>query len=267
MRRGLVRRSRLVAAWAAIGVLGAALPLGAQGFPRGRVDVVAQGQHVSHALGDWRSLALRVLAQPSVRDTWFLEALWQQAFTDAGMYASVGERHAFGSRWTTYLSAGSGTGKFVLPDVRADAQVAFTWGPGRRLITTVGGTAIDAKRGYSDVAGMASLTMYLGPAAVLEAGGRATRSSPGDVRSTRAFGALTLGREGTAYVVIRGSAGGEGYQLVGLTTAIRRFRSDECAISWRQWVGGSGGLFAQGEYYANDVYTRSGVSVGVFASW
>ena len=255
------------ALWAAAGLVFGGGPLGAQTGATGRLDVVAQAQHVTGGLGDWRGLASRVVLRPSVRDTWYGEALWQRAFTDEGVYASVGERHALGTRWATYLAVGSGTGEFVLPDLRMDAQLALAWGPGARLVTTVGATAINAKRGYSDLAGVVSLAAYLAPAAVLEIGERLTTSSPGNVRSDRAFGALTLGREGAAYVVIRGSTGGEGYQLIGPATAIRKFQSREAAASWRQWLGPHGGLLVQGEHYTNDLYTRSGVSVGVFIDW
>ena len=267
MRRFLAGAGQSLGMCVAMGLSFGCRAIGAQAGSGGKVDLVAQAQHVTGGLGDWRSLAARVVLRPSLRDTWYGEALWQRAFTDEGVYASIGEKHALGSRWTSFVSMGGGTGDFVLPDLRADAQLGFKWGPGQRLITTVGATAIDAKRGYSDVAGMGSLTVYLAPAAVLEVGERFTRSSPGSVRSARTDGALTLGRQGIAYVVIRGSSGGEGYQLVGPTTAIRKFSSREGAVSLRQWLGRRGGVLVQGEHYANDLYTRSGVSVGGFVYW
>jgi YaiO family outer membrane protein len=250
-----------------IGLLLGISTLGAQTGTSGRLDVVAQAQHVTGGLGDWRGFASRVLVRPTVRDTWYGEALWQRAFSDDGVYASVGERHTLGAHWTTYLALGSGTGEFVLPDLRADAQLSHAWGPSERVVTTVGGTVINAKRGYSDRAGMASVTAYVTSIAVVEIGERLTTSSPGGIQSARTFGAMTLGREGAVYVVIRGSSGGEGYQLIGPATAIRKFTSREVAASWRQWFGPHGGLLVQGEHYSNDLYTRSGVSVGVFIDW
>jgi len=241
--------------------------LGAQSLTAGRWDVVAQAQQVTGGLGDWRGVTSRLVLRPSVRDTWYAEGLWQRAFHDDGVYASVGERHALGTRWTTYLSLGSGTGEFVLPDLRADAQLGFTWGPGHRLVTTLGTTVVDAKRGYSDVAGLVSVAAYLAPSAVAEVGERITRSSPGGVQSARTNAALTLGREGRGFLVLRGSLGGEGYQLIGPAIAIRTFNSQEGAVNWRQWLGHRGGFVLQAERYANDLYTRSGVSVGGFVDW
>lgn len=245
----------------------AAGALGAQSPSGGRVDVMAQAQQVTGGLGDWRGVAARLVLRPSVRDTWYAEGLWQRAFTDEGVYASVGERHTLGGRWSTYLSVGSGTGEFVLPDLRADAQLALTWGPRQRLVTTVGTTLINAKRGYSDVAGLVSLAAYLAPSVVAEVGERFTTSSPGGVQSARTNAALTLGREGRGFLVLRGSLGGEGYQLIGPSTTIRTFNSHEGAVNWRQWLGHRGGFVLLAERYRNDLYTRSGVSVGGFVDW
>lgn len=233
----------------------------------GRLDVILQSQHVTKGLGDWSGIATRLLLTPSARDTWYGEAVYQKAFKDEGVYAGIAERHALSDRWSSYLALGSGTGDFVLPDLRADAQLAYVWGVGRRVVTTLGGTFIDAKRGYSDVGGLASVTGYLSATVVLEVGQRIAWSSPGRVTSARTYSALTLGREGVANLVVRGSVGTEGYQLVGPSTAIRRFQSGDASVGWRQWFGMWGGFLVQGDYYANDVYTRSGVSIGVFGQW
>ncbi|MFN8570477.1 MAG: YaiO family outer membrane beta-barrel protein [Gemmatimonadaceae bacterium] len=238
-----------------------------RGSSGGRLELVAQSQHVTAGLGDWSGIASRMVLRPSDRDTWFAEALYQRAFKDDGVFVGVGERRRVGDRWSTFFSLGGGTGEFVLPDMRADAQLARTWGGSRRLITTLGTTFVDAKRGYSDISGFGSLTVYASALAVIELGERVTTSSPGSVRSARAFGAMTVGREGKAYLVVRGSTGTEGYQLLGVNAAHRHFQSQEGSLSWRQWFGRRGGLLVQGDSYSNDLYSRSGVSVGVFTEW
>ncbi len=242
-------------------------PASAQQGTGGRLEVVVQSQQVTAGLGDWSGLASRLVLRPSVRDTWYAEALYQRAFKDDGVYVGAGQRRSFGDRWSTFVSLGGGTGEFVLPDLRADAQLSRAWGRSRRLVTTAGATFVDAKRGYSDVSALASLTAYTGSLAVLELGERVTRSSPGGVASARTFGAMTVGRAGAAYVVVRGSTGTEGYQLLGVTAAHRHFRSNEGSVSWRQWLGRRGGVLVQGDSYNNDLYSRSGVSVGVFTDW
>lgn len=236
--------------------------------PANRVELTVVAARVSRDLGDWRSVAGRWRASVSPTSTLYVESLWQRAFGDDGVFASVAEQHAFaGDRWLSYVAVGSGTGDFVLPDLRADAQLGYKWGPRRRLVTTLGATAVNAKRGYSDVGAVASLTAYVGDAVVAEVGERVTRSNPGGVTSARTSGAVTVGRERRAFLVLRGSGGREGYQLIGPTTAIRRFDSHEVAVSWRQWFGNRGGMSVQGERYDNDLYTRTGVSLGVFVDW
>ena len=232
-----------------------------------RVDVVADRHRVSGGFGDWRGVAVRLSVPAGAHDTWFVEALSRRAFRDEGVYLSAANQHVWSERWYSYVAIGGGSGDFVLPDARVDAALSRKWGAGGALVTTVGATLVDAKLGYRDLGAVGSVTAYLSPVAVAEVGVRATRSTPGDVDATRGTGALTLGRQGRAVVVLRGSTGGEGFQLLGAAGAVRRFSSTEGAVSWRQWLGRAGGVQLQGEAYRNPYYTRTGVTLGVFAHW
>jgi YaiO family outer membrane protein len=234
---------------------------------RVQLDATVNAHRVSGGFGDWRGAELRLAGRPSARDTWYLDALWQRAFGDEGIYASASAQRAFTPVWSGFLGVGSGSGDFFFPDVRVDAVLTRKWGAARHVLTNIGTTIVDAKRGYRDAGGMLSLTAYAGSAIVMEAGGRLNRSAPGAVTTGRGFGSLTLGRDHASYVVLRGSTGQEGYQLLGPSTAIRRFQSSEGAISWRQWLGRHGGFVVQGERYRNDAYARTGVSLGFFADW
>lgn len=234
---------------------------------RMRLDATVNAHRVSGGFGDWRGASLRLTGRPSVRDTWYLDALWQRAFGDEGVYASASAQRAFTPVWSGFLGVGSGSGDFFFPDLRVDAVLTRKWGAGRRLLTNIGTTIVDAKQGYSDAGGMLSLTAYAGSALVMEAGGRLNRSAPGAVTTGRGFTSLTFGRDHAGYLVFRGSTGDEGYQLLGTSTAIRRFHSSEGAVSWRQWLGRHGGFVVQGERYRNDAYARTGVSLGFFADW
>ncbi|MCC6930003.1 MAG: YaiO family outer membrane beta-barrel protein [Gemmatimonadaceae bacterium] len=232
-----------------------------------RVDLFADRHQVTGGYGDWRGVGLRLSVPVGQRDTWFAEALERRAFRDEGTYLSVANQHVWSERVYTYASVGGGSGDFVLPDLRLDASLSTKWGARRALVTTLGTTLIDAKRGYRDVGGFAALTGYLSPWAVAEGGVRVTRSTPGDVDAARGNGALTLGSQGHTVVVVRGSSGREGYQLLGAGAAVRRFSSQEGSASVRQWVGAHGGVLVQGEHYRNPFYRRTGVTLGVFAHW
>lgn len=232
-----------------------------------RVDLYVDQHQVSGGFGDWKGVGVRLSIPAGTRDTWYAEALQRSAFGDAGTYISLGNQHVWSERWYSYIAVAGGSGDFVLPDLRVDASLSHKWGARQALVTTLGTTLIDAKLGYRDAGAFGALTAYLSPVAVAEVGVRATRSTPGDVDAARGNGALTLGRQGKAVVVLRGSSGREGYQLLGTNAAVRRFTSHEGAVSWRQWLGSGGGLFLQGEHYRNPYYRRTGVTIGVFAHW
>jgi len=233
----------------------------------GTIEASGFVHQVTNDFGDWRGGRLRVVLPAGARNVFYLEGVGQRAFGDDGAYASLAHQHAFGDSWISYLGVGGGTGEFYFPDVRVDASLGRKLLPSRRLLVTVGGTWVRSKDVYRDRALMASLTGYLGRAAVLEAGGRFNWSTPGDVASQRGYLALTLGTTGSRYLVVRGAAGSEGYQLTGSGTTERKFNSSEASISWREWLGSRAGIVVGAEWYDNPFYTRTGVQLGLFAGW
>lgn len=265
-----VRLSRLPLAFAllasTVAVVGSQ-SLGAQQVPGRRADVFGESHGVSGGFGDWTGMGTRVVVPRGAHDVWFVETLWRSAFRDAGFYVGAANQHVWNDRWYSFLSVGTGNGTFILPDLRLDAALSRKWGARRSLVTTLGATLVDAKLGYRDAGGFAALTAYASPIAVVEGGVRVTRSTPGDVDATRGFGSLTLGSEGKAFLVLRGSGGREGYQLLGPDAAVRRFSSHEGGVAWRQWLGTRGGFLLSGERYVNPFYSRTGVAVGLFANW
>lgn len=267
LQRALVRLA--VVGGVAATLAGAPLPAQGSATPSldRRADLFADRHQVSGGYGDWRSVGLRLSVPAGTRDTWFVEVLQRSAFGDAGTYVSAANQHVWGERVYSYLGVGGGSGDFVLPDLRLDASLSTKWGRRRALVTTLGTTVVDAKLGYRDVGGFGALTAYLSPLVVAEGGVRITRSTPGDVDAVRGNAAITLGRQGKAVVVLRGSSGREGFQLLGADAAVRRFTSHEGAASWRQWLGPYGGVLLQGEHYQNPFYRRTGVTLGVFAHW
>lgn len=220
---------------------------------------------VSGGFGDWKGGYFRGVFS-GARNVWYLDAKAQEAFRDSGVYGALANVHTFGSRVYSQVSVGGGTGTYVLPDLRLDAALAVKLGARKSVVVTGGGTMVKAKSVYQDRAVFGGLVWYAGPA-VVELSGRVNWSDPNSVRSERIGGAVTVGSAGRRLVVIRGSAGTEGYQLTGVNSTLRRFRSQEAGLSWREWTGPRFGLVLGGELYHNPFYTRAGVSLGVFRGW
>jgi len=223
-------------------------------------------QPVSHSFGDWTGAYGRAVLSGR-RDVWYLEAKYQEAFRDQGAWGSLANVHTFSDRLYTQLAVGAGSGDYVLPDLRLDASVSLKLGSGRKVIATAGATLVDARRGYDDKALFATMTWYASGSALLEAGVRFNSSNPGSIGSGRGTGAVTLGRSGNRLVTLRGSAGTEGYQLTGTGAPLRRFRSQEVGLAWREWLGPRWGAVVGGDWYHNPFYTRAGVTLGVFRAW
>jgi YaiO family outer membrane protein len=220
---------------------------------------------VSDDFGDWKGGYFRGVFS-GARNVWYLDAKAQEAFRDSGVYGALANVHTFGSRVYSHVSVGGGTGAYVLPDLRLDAALAIKLGSAKSVVVTLGGTFVKAKSIYEDLAVFGGLVWYAGPA-VVELSGRVNWSDPNAVRSERINGAVTLGRAGRRVVAVRGGAGTEGYQLTGVTSTLRRFRSQEAGLIWREWTGRRFGLVLAGELYHNPFYTRAGVSLGVFRGW
>ncbi|HEV8196893.1 MAG TPA: YaiO family outer membrane beta-barrel protein [Gemmatimonadales bacterium] len=220
---------------------------------------------VSGGFGDWKGGYLRGVFS-GAHNVWYLDAKGQEAFHDRGVYGALANVHSFGSRVYTQLSAGGGTGTYVLPDLRLDAALAVKLGAARSVVATAGVTFVKAKAIYKDRAVSGGLVWYAGPA-ILELSGRINWSNPNAVRSERINGAVTLGKTGRSLVAIRAGAGTEGYQLTGVAATLRRFRSQEAGLTWRQWMSSRFGLVLGGELYHNPFYTRTGVSLGLFRGW
>ena len=242
------------------------LTLAAQAPARGAgwVDGYLLYQHVSGGFGDWKGTGIR-LAAPAGAAVFYGDLLAQEAFGDRGEYGAAGLTVGAGRDWVLAGSVGGGSGDFVFPELRLDASLGRKWLRSRQLVTTLGVTYVDARQGFEDVAVTGSAALYVGRV-VLEAGGRWNWSDPGDNLSRRGFASVTVGRDGAAWVAVRGSTGREAYQLAGAQT-LREFTSHEASVRWRQWIGGRWGTVLSAEVYDNPFYSRVGGSVGLFRSW
>lgn len=233
----------------------------------GMLEASGFAHWVTNEFGDWRGGRLRAILPAGRRDVLYLEGVGQRAFGDDGFYGSVSHQHALGDEWITFVSVGAGSGEFFFPEARVDAMLTRKLLASRRLLVSAGGTWVRSKDVYRDRTAVASVTGYLSPTAVLEVSGRFNWSTPGDLTSQRGAVALTLGRAGQRYLVLRGGGGGESYQLTGTGETERSFTSTEASISWREWLGRQTGFMIGGEWYDNPFYTRTGIQVGLFVGW
>ncbi len=222
--------------------------------------------HVTNAFGSWKGSYARAVLAGS-RDVWYLEARAQEAFRDTGVYGSLSNVHVFSDWFYTQVGVGGGTGDYWLPDLRADAALNLKLGPARALVVTAGGTWVESKDVFRERALFGSLNWYASSALLIEVGGRVNWTQPNTVRSERASAAVTLGRTGSTLVVVRGSAGTEGYQLTGSAETLQKFRSQEASLSWRQWIGRRMGSVLGAEWYHNRSYTRTALTAGLFRAW
>jgi len=230
------------------------------------IEAGAFYHHVNHDFGSWTGGYAR-LVLAGARNVWYLDAKAQEAFRDRGVYGSLANVHHFGSRLFTQLGVGAGSGKYVLPELRADGSLTLKLGGRHALLLTAGGSYIKSKSIYDDRALFGSLAWYATGTLLLDLGGRLNWSDPGEVRSERVSAALTWGRQGAAILTLRGGAGTEGYQLTSAPVTLQKFRSQEAGLTLRHWLVHHAGVVLGGEWYHNPFYTRAGGSLGFFHAW
>jgi YaiO family outer membrane protein len=256
------KRARL-ALWCVV-ALGVAA--GAEAQERSQIAVSGFHHRVSDGFGHWSGAAARLTLSGS-RSAWYVDAKGQRAFGDEGVYGAVTFVGDLTSRVFVSAGLGSGTGDFVFPDLRADAAVHVKLGSARRVVVFAGGTLVNAKLGFEDLATFGGLTWYASSQAVLEIGGRVNWSDPGGVRSERVNASATLGRTGGRLVILRGNAGREGYQLAGPGQVLRRFDSHEAEVAWQEPLARRWSLVLGGTWYHNPFYDRAGASIGLAHGW
>ena len=66
----------------------------------------------------------------------------------------------------------------------------------------------------------------------LEAGTNFNRSRPGNVQSQSSFAAVTEGRDGHHFVILRVGGGNEAYQIIAPGSAVSDFESSVASLTW-----------------------------------
>ena len=227
------------------------------------VEVGGSYRQLTNGFGVWSGgYARGVLAIG--KNVWNAEVNGQHEFSDGGVYLAAGDTYNLNSDWYASLTLGSSVGGFFWPRFRADAFVSRKWRARKQLITTLGYSYYASKDVHRDQSVFIGTTYFFRGAWIVEEGVRFNVSNPSVVFSPAGFAAVTEGRNQRHYVTVNVGFGQEAYQIVGPTTVLTRFPSQNMTITWRQWTGKTWGFNLVGDYYHNPFYERGGGSIGFF---
>jgi YaiO family outer membrane protein len=227
------------------------------------VEAGGSYRQLTNGFGDWSGgYAVGVLV--TGKSTWNAEINGQHEFSDGGAYLAAGDTYNFNSDWYASLTLGSSVGGFFWPRFRADAFVNRKSGARKQLITTLGYGYYASKDVHRDQSVFIGTTYYFQGPWIVEVGVRFNVSNPGVVFSPVGFVAVTEGRNNHHYVTVNAGFGQEAYQLVGPTTVLTRFPSQNLTVTWRQWTGKHWGFNLVADYYHSSFYERGGGSFGFF---
>jgi YaiO family outer membrane protein len=227
------------------------------------VEVGGSYRKLTNGFGDWSGGYARGVLTNG-KNIWSVEVNGQHEFSDRGVYLAAGDTYNFNSDWYASLTLGSSVGGFFWPRFRADAFVNRKWGARKQFITTLGYGYYASKDVHRDQSVFVGTTYYFRGSWIVEDGVRFNVSNPGVVFSPAGFVAVTNGRDKHHYVTVNTGFGQEAYQIVGPTTVLTRFPSQNMTITWRQWMEKTWGFNLVGEYYHSSFYERGGASFGFF---
>jgi YaiO family outer membrane protein len=227
------------------------------------VEAGASYRQLSSGFGDWSGGYARGVFTTG-KNTWNGEINGQNEFRAAGVYLAAGDTYNFSSDCYASLTLGSSVGGFFWPRFRADAFLNRKWSARKQFITTLGYGYYASKDVHRDQSVFIGTIYYFQGPWIVEDGLRFNVSNPGAVFSPAGFVALTEGRSKHHYLTVNAGFGQEAYQLVGPTTALTRFPSQNLTITWRQWTGKNWGFNLVADYYHSPFYERGGGSFGFF---
>jgi YaiO family outer membrane protein len=227
------------------------------------VEVGGSYRQLTNGFGDWSGGYARGVFVIG-KNIWNAEVNGQHEFSDGGVYLAAGDTYNFNSDWYASLTLGSSVGGFFWPRFRADAFVNRKWSARKQFITTLGYGYYASKDVHRDQSVFVGTTYYFRGPWIVEDGVRFNVSNPGVVFSAAGFAAVTEGRNKHHYVTVNVGFGQEGYQIVGPTTVLTRFPSQNMTIIWRQWTGKTWGFNLVGDFYHSSFYERGGGSLGFF---
>jgi len=232
--------------------------------PTGYVEAGGDFHSVTNHFGDWAGEYLKGQVQSDASNSWNGEALNQREFGATGAYGDIGNTHIFNEDWYTSVTAGAGDGGIYLPRYRLDAFLNKKWLDNRQFITTVGLGFDKAVDDHHDASAFLGATYYFQAPWIIQGGIRFNRSDPGNANSTSQFVAVTEGTNKHHFITLRYGFGEEAYQIIGPSTTLSDFHSQQLSLELRQWLSDDWGFNALGERYHNPSYDRTGITLGIF---
>ena len=227
------------------------------------VEVGGSYRQLTNDFGDWSGgYARGVYAEG--KNIWSGEINGQHEFGDGGVYLAAGDTYNFTSNWYASLTLGSSVGGFFWPRFRADAFLNHKLLSRKQFIATLGYGYYASKDVHRDQSVYVGTTYYFQKPWIIEDGIRFNVSNPGAVFSPAGFVAVTEGTNNHHYVTVNAGFGEEAYQIVGPTTVLTQFQSQNLTITWRQWIGKTWGFNLVAGYYHSPFYQRGGGSFGIF---
>lgn len=234
------------------------------GVPLGTIEAGVAAAQVTQAFGNWRSAYARAALRLDPSTILFPEIVASQEFHDRGTLVGLGATRTLNEDWYAFGAVSTSAGGFYLPRVRAALQLNRKLLASRSLVVNAGVSYIAAKDEHRDEALSLGAAYYFAAPWIIEAGTSLNRSRPGNVRSQSTFGAITEGREGKHFIILRVGGGNEAYQIIAPGSAVSDFESSVASLTWRQWVKNGAGFVVGAERYGNPFYHRTGISLGGF---
>jgi YaiO family outer membrane protein len=241
-------------------------PAATEGSPKLLTNYVESGAdylQLSNNYGSWAGGYARGVYEHG-KDVWNGEVNGQREFGDKGVYLAAGDTHTFSPNWYAALTVGSSVQGFFWPRFRTDAFLNRKLLSRQQLVATIGYGYYAAKDVHRNQDVYLGSTYYFVKPWVVEEGLYLGVSNPGTVFAPSGFVAVTEGENKRHYVTLRVGLGEEGYQLVGPTSTLTKFESQEVTGTWRQWLGTNWGFDVVGDYYHNPYYARGGPTLGLF---
>lgn len=231
---------------------------------KGNIETGINTAYLTSNNTNWFGQYLKGNLQTSASDNWHGEFVNQNAFGENGRFLSIGNVHDFNDSWYTNIDIGGSDHGSFWPQFSVNVSASKKWLTQKQLITTLGFTNHIERKGYKSRVLYTTAAYYFTNPWIVEAGWYYNNSTPGNVKSSSQFLALTQGQDKRHYVTLRYSFGREAYQLLGDNKVISDFYSQGIALIWRQWVNKDWGFNLSTDWYRNPSYIRKGVSIGIF---
>ena len=230
---------------------------------RRQLELSGNSQNLAAGYGHWNDVVLRGMYKSSSH-LLQSEISINRRFEKKGVFIGIGDTYIFNDDWFGSLSFGAGDGAFYLPKYRVDASLSKKWLEKRNLVTSLGTGLYKAPDGHVDRNISTGAAYYFDMPLILEGGIRFNNSSPGSIKTQQQFLALTYGKDKQDYITVRHGWGAEGYLSIAANSQLVNFKNRETSISWRHWLDLKTGIIVGANDYANPLYKRVGVNIGIF---